>query len=90
MAESTFADVPGNPGLGTLAFISFDQTFQTPPPTRHMGVQAEPCRVQWVSLPGPPRWVGRQLEEPGATCLVRSLSALGLSELEPGLALWSD
>lgn len=73
MAESALADVPGNPGLGTLVFISFEQTFQIPPPTSHMDAQAEPCRVQWVSLQGAPLWLGSQLEEPGATCLVRSL-----------------
>lgn len=88
MAESAFADVLGNPGLGTLVFISFDQTFQTLPPTSHMDVQAQSCRAQWVSPEVPPLRVGSQLEEPTATCLVGSPSAVGLSE--PGPALWSD
>lgn len=75
MAESAFADVLGNPGLGALVFISSGLTFQTPPPTSHMHEQAQPCRVQGVPGRAPQRVWG-QLEEPGATCLVRSLSAM--------------
>ena len=57
MAESAFTDVLSNPGLGALVFISSDPTFQTPPPTSHMHVQAQPCRVQGV--PGRASSVGR-------------------------------
>ena len=89
MAESAFADVPGDRGLGTLVFISFDQTFQTPPPTSHMDVQAQPHRVQrvslWLERPPPSRQpAGRAWGHLSG----RTLSTVGL--LEPGLALRSE
>lgn len=60
---------------GLVFWFSFPlsrQAFQTPPPTSHMAVQAQSWGVQRVALEGPPRQVGGQLEEPGATCLVRA------------------
>ena len=84
MAKSALADVPGHPRLGALVFISFDQTFQTPPCKSHEEAQAQDPQVT-AGVPGRASSLGGsgQLEGPGATwpgatCLVRSLSAVGL------------
>lgn len=85
MAESVFADVLGNQGLGTLVFISFDQTFQTPPPTvtwRHSPASG----VQRVWLRGNPG--GRQAGEAWGHLSGWEPLAVGLSESGP--PLWSD
>lgn len=88
MAQSAFADVASNPGLGALVFISSAQTFQTPPPPVTWRPRHRPAGCQGVPE-GPPPLAGGQLEEPGATCLVRRLSAVGLWS-QGWLSLWSD
>lgn len=66
MTESAFADVPGNPGLGALVFISSDQTSQPCPP--HVTRMPRP---RPAGCSGQPREVllrvGSQLEEPEAS-----------------------
>lgn len=84
MAKSALAVVPGHPSLGALVFISSDRTFQTPPRKSHKEAQAQAPQVtagvpgRASSLRGSGQLEGPGATWPGATCLVRSLPAVGL------------